>query len=103
MSTIAPLSLLSAVGSMGSSGEGWSLHEGEGERRFAQQIVFERPFSSPPVVQIGVVGFDASKDHNLRLRVRAEQITAAGFTIIVETWLHSQVWSVDLSWLAIGV
>ena len=35
--------------------------------------------------------------------VRAEQITAEGFTIVVETWLHTLVWSVDLSWLAIGV
>ncbi|MGC4088758.1 MAG: H-type lectin domain-containing protein [Polyangiaceae bacterium] len=103
MSTITPLALLSAVLPVGSSSEGWTLHEGEGERRYSQEIAFERPFSSTPVVQVGVVGIDASKDHNLRLRLRAENISSSGFTIVVETWLHSQLWSVDLSWLAIGV
>lgn len=103
MSTIAPFALLSAVAHLGSSLEGWSLQEGEGTRTFAQHIQFEHAFSAPPVIQLGVVGFDASKDHNLRLRTRALDITASGFTLVAETWLHSQLWSVDISWLAIGL
>lgn len=102
MSTIAPFALLSAVAHLGSSSEGWSLQEGEGTRSFVQYVAFEHAFSAPPVVQLGVVGFDASKDHNLRLRAHARDITATGFTLVVETWLHSQLWAVDVSWLAIG-
>ena len=103
MSNIAPLALLSAVVPMSSSVAGFTLHEGVGPRTHGQAVVFERPFSAPPVVQLGVVGVDASKDHNLRLRVRAVDITANGFTIVVETWLHTQLWNVDVSWLAIGL
>jgi hypothetical protein len=103
MSTLSPLALLSAVVPMSSLVEGFTLHDGVGPRTHGQPVVFERPFSAPPVVQLGVVGVDASKDHNLRVRVRAEDITANGFTIVVETWLHSQLWSVDVSWLAIGL
>jgi hypothetical protein len=103
MSTLAPLALLSAVVPMSSAVDGFALHEGEGPRTHGRAVVFERPFSAPPVVQLGVVGLDASKDHNLRLRVRAEDITPSGFTLVVETWLHSQLWNVDVSWLAIGL
>jgi hypothetical protein len=102
MSTIAPLALLSAVTHLGSSSEGWSLQEGEGTRSFSQHVVFEHAFSATPVVQLGIVSLDASKDHNLRLRTRVQDISSTGFTLVVETWLHSQLWAVDISWLAIG-
>jgi hypothetical protein len=105
MATIAPLVMLSAVVSLDSSLPKWSLLEpasGGELRRFAYSVTFDVPFSAPPVVQLGVVGLDASKDDNLRLKVRAEGITAAGFSLVAETWLHSRLWSVDVSWLAIG-
>ncbi len=103
MSNVAPLTLLSATVPMGSSDTGWILQEGDGPRTHRQSIQFEREFSRAPVVQVGVVGVDASKDHNLRLRVRAEDITPTGFVIEVETWLQTQLWSVDVSWLAVGL
>lgn len=103
MSNLSPLAVVSAVASLGSSTEGWTLQEGAGTRSCAVNIVFEHAFAAPPVVQLGIVGADASKDHNLRVRARAEQIAAGGFTLVVETWLHSQLFGVDVSWLAIGV
>jgi H-type lectin domain len=102
MSTIAPLVLLSAVVPLDSILEGWTLLEGSGLRHYRHVVEFERHFSGPPVVQLGVVGVDASKDDNLRLRVRAEDITPTGFTIMVATWLNTQLWAVDVSWLAVG-
>jgi hypothetical protein len=102
MSTIAPLSLLSAVVPLGSLVEGWTLEDGSGQRSFRYLVTFERHFSAPPVVHLGMVGLDSSKQDNLRVRVRAEDITARGFTIAIETWLHTQLWAVDVSWLAIG-
>lgn len=104
MSNITPLSLLSAVVVLDSTLENWSLLEpASGMRRsFAQPIVFERQFTAPPLVHLGVVGIDANKDHNLRLSVRADAITEYGFTLRAETWLNTEIWSVEVSWLAIG-
>lgn len=104
MSSIAPLSILSAVAQLSSSLEGWTLLESDtpGTRSYRYEIQFEREFGTVPIVQLGVVGLDSSKDDNLRLRVRAEAISERGFTLLLETWLHSQLWSVDVSWLAIG-
>ena len=107
MAPIAPLVMLSAVVPLDSSLAGWTLldsDEGDGEapRSFRYAVSFAAPFSAPPVVQLGVVGLDASKDDNLRLKVRAEAISRTGFTVLVETWLHTRLWSVDVSWLAIG-
>ncbi len=104
MSSVAPLSLLSAVVVLDSSLDGWSLLEpsAEGRRGFFNRVLFDAPFNTVPVVHVGVVGLDVSKDDNLRLSVRAEDITTQGFTLRVETWLNTKIWSVDVSWLAIG-
>ena len=104
MSNVAPLSLLSAVVVLDSSLDGWSLLEpaAEGRRSFRRLVTFDAAFGAPPLVHLGVVGLDASKDDNLRLSVRAEHITAQGFTLSVETWLNTKIWSVEVSWLAIG-
>ena len=104
MSYVAPLSLLSAVVVLDSSLDGWSLLEPsvEGRRGFRKLVTFDTPFGAPPLVHVGVVGLDVSKDDNLRLSVRAENIVAQGFTLSVETWLNTKIWSVEVSWLAIG-
>jgi H-type lectin domain len=104
MAPIAPLALLSAVVPLNSSLPDWNLLEpGDGEpRRFSFAVSFAVPFSAPPVVQLGVVGVDADNTDNLRLKVRAEAISSTGFDLIAETWLHSRLWAVDVSWLAIG-
>jgi len=104
MSNVAPLSMLSAVVVLDSTLEDWSLLEPAGglRRSVRRPVVFERKFSALPLVHVGVVGIDASKDDNLRLSVRAESITENGFVLRVETWLNTKIWSVEVSWLAIG-
>lgn len=104
MSNVAPLSLLSAVVVLDSSLDGWSLLEPseEGRRGFRKHVAFATPFGAPPIVHVGVVGLDVSKDDNLRLSVRTESIASDGFTLSVETWLNTKIWSVEVSWLAIG-
>jgi len=102
MSTLAPLAILSSVIPLGPALDGWTLLEGSGTRLFRYSVAFEHSFSAPPVVHLGVVGVDAGKEDNLRLRVRAEDVTSAGFTIVTETWLHTRLWAVDVSWLAVG-
>ncbi len=108
MSSVAPLSLLSSVVVLDTSLEGWSLldppAEGptDGERTFRYRVAFNRSFAAPPVVQVGIVGLDASKDDNLRVRVRATDINETGFTLQAETWHNTRLWSIEASWLAIG-
>jgi hypothetical protein len=104
MADISPLSLLSSVVVLDSSLEGWSLLDpgAEGERGAKRHISFNQPFSAPPVVQVGIVGLDVSNHDNLRVRVRATDITSDGFTLEAETWWNTKIWSVDVSWLAIG-
>ena len=104
MSNVAPLSLLSAVVVLDSSLADWPLLEAadDGRREFRHRIQFEAQFAGPPLVHVGVVGVDASKDANLRLSVRAEDITSSGFALRVASWLNTKIWSVEVSWLAIG-
>ncbi|HXN32613.1 MAG TPA: H-type lectin domain-containing protein [Polyangiaceae bacterium] len=104
MAYVAPLSLLSATVVLDSSLEGWSLLDPstDGARAFRYHVSFSRPFSAPPVVQVGIVGLDVSREDNVRVRVRALDITATGFTLEAVTWLNTKIWAVDVSWLAIG-
>lgn len=71
-------------------------------RRFVAKVVFERPFGAPPVVHMGLTGFDVSNHDAARLQVSAANITAEGFEVVAETWLGTQIWSFSVSWLALG-
>jgi hypothetical protein len=104
MSNVAPLNLLSAVVVLDSSLEGWSLLDPSdgGLRVFRRPVSFVRAFSVPPIVQLAIVGLDVSKDDNVRIRVRSADITENGFTLQAETWLYTKIWSVEVSWMAIG-
>jgi hypothetical protein len=101
---MAPLTVLSAAIVLGTSLEGWSLLDpsNDSDRSFRYRVAFNQAFSAPPVVHVGIVGLDASEDANLRVRVRAVDITATGFVVEAETWLNTRLWSVEISWLAIG-
>ena len=107
MPNIAPLNLLSAVVVLDRSLEGWTLLDPPSDdlsksRVFMYPVTFDRPFAAPPIVQVGLVGLDASKDSNLRVRLRPVDITAAGFVVRAETWWDTRLWSIDVSWLAVG-
>jgi hypothetical protein len=104
MSYVAPLTLLSAAVVLDTSLEGWSLLEvsADTDRVFRYDVTFSRPFFAPPLIHVGIVGLDVSKEDNVRVRVRARDITETGFTLQAETWLNTKIWSVEVSWLAIG-
>jgi len=104
MSNLVPFKLLSSVASLTHQLDGWTLLEAGAEqpRFFRYRVPFESAFARAPVVQLSVVGVDASNQDNLRLKVRAVDIDDAGFTIEAETWFNTRIWSVDVSWLAIG-
>ena len=100
-----PMSFLSGIEVLGTDNEGWELDlylGEEPERAFTTRVTFERTFQSVPLVHIGVAGFDISNHDAARLGVSVSGITSQGFDIVLNTWLGSRLWRVDVSWLAIG-
>ena len=79
--------------------EGWSLHEGEGERSVAIHQTFSKPFDAPPIVVITLSELDASAGP-LRARVYAADIDTAGFNATIETWADSTLYGAAATWIA---
>jgi hypothetical protein len=106
-----PLNIVAGHVSFDDTQPGWTLldrthEEREGEegtvRTFAGRVTFDRAFVAPPVVQIGITGFDIDNGDNARLNVRIITIDKKGFDVELATWWNSRLWSVDLNWIAIG-
>jgi hypothetical protein len=99
-----PLVFVAGVNSFGAEDEGWQLAAtpAEENRLFRARVSFEQPLRSLPVVHLGMVGLDIGNEDAARLRLRAENISADGFDVVIETWLNTKIWSVSVSWLAVG-
>lgn len=104
-SATLPLSLLSGVENLSYLAENWALRgpctPGK-NRRFATRVVFDRPFATTPILHLAIVGLDISNEDYSRLTVRSEGIGPGGFDLVLETWFDSQIFRVDVSWLALG-
>lgn len=101
-----PWKVLSARVAAGILTPGWTLDKAvaitAGARTFCVAVAFDSPFTSPPVVHLGLTGFDIDQRDSSRLTVKAENITTDGFQAIISTWAATRVFSVELDWLAIG-
>lgn len=98
---------LSSSLQIGALTEGWNLAEppadGADENRvFQYPVFFSVPFDAPPVVHLGLTGFDLDQRDGDRLSLRATSITTEGFIVEVGTWRETRVYSVEFSWLALG-
>ncbi len=82
--------------------EGWNLGDGNGQRSVQIMVLFDKPFESAPIVTLGITGFDISNEKGVRLSVKVEKVTIAGFVIRVTTWADSKIFSVNGDWFAIG-
>lgn len=108
MSDIAPvfpLTMLAGTNRFGARDEGWALvgaPDWKRRRTFIGRITFEKPFAAAPVVHVGLTGFDIENHDAARLLIAASNITPEGFDLGCETWLGTQIWSVTVSWLALG-
>ena len=102
------LKSLAATVNLGTLTEGWNLTtplaEGADEMRvFRFNVFFGTPFVSPPVVHLGLTGFDIDQRDSKRLTINATEITPVGFVAEIATWRETRVYSVAFSWLALGV
>ena len=103
---ILPLSFAAGATRFDDSQTGWTLLgpglESGGFRTFTGQVQFERAFHQPPVVQVGITGFDIDHRDNARLHVGIVGIDEQGFGLQLRTWWNTRLWSVELNWIAIG-
>jgi len=102
-----PWKSLSASIQLGVLTEGWNLAEpladgAEDARVFHFTVYFAQPFEAPPIVHLGLTGFDLDQRDSNRLILRATQITNASFVAEITSWRETRVYSVEFSWLALG-
>ncbi len=105
---LQPLNTLSSVLKLDQSTEDWRLNQipdsEEDERReHLASVTFVSPFNNVPVVHLGLLGFDIDNAESARISLEPMDITSNGFTVKVETWSKTRVYSVDINWLAIGL
>jgi len=74
----------------------WNQPQLETSRR----INFDRPFVTPPNVIVSLNELDMSKDRNWRVTATATDIDTTGFTIHINTWADSVLYSATATWIA---
>lgn len=74
----------------------WYAPQSETSRR----IEFRHAYASKPQVIIWICGIDMSNQNHWRLRTHATDITATGFTIRVDTWADTVLYSGEVCWFA---
>lgn len=82
--------------------EGWSLNGGSGNRVQTMFVKFAKPFAKTPMVSLSITSYDGApgKDGNVRVAVKADQITRDGFAVKISTWGDSRVAGVEGSYVA---
>lgn len=63
-------------------------------------INFPRRYSKPPMVVVWLAAFDIKHDKNWRVKTYATSVTATSFTIHVDTWGDTVLYSATASWVA---
>lgn len=82
--------------------EGWNLNSGNGYRTHVMFVKFPKAFAKEPTVMVTLTSYDgaAGKDGNVRVSIKADQITREGFTVKTMTWGDSRLAGVEGSWFA---
>lgn len=79
----------------------YSLDKNNGDRSMTLEIEFDKPFQKKPHILISISQLDADKDSNIRYKAEAISISKDGFTLKVQTWSDSRIFSVSGYWLAV--
>ena len=82
--------------------DGGQMWTGDGPRELRKAVKFSETYSDRPTVQVSVSLWDMDQKTNQRGDIRAEEITAAGFTIVFTTWSDTRIARIRASWIAIG-
>lgn len=82
--------------------DGGEMWTGSGQRDHRHFVRFPQSFRDQPTVHIALTMWDIERGENHRVDLRAEDISAKGFTIVFSTWGGTHVARVRADWLAIG-
>jgi len=63
-------------------------------------VNFPQSFSKIPRVAVSLYGLAVSKNYDTRIVVVAEEITVNGFYVVLCTWADTQLYEVDVNWIA---
>ncbi|KAI1797245.1 hypothetical protein LXA43DRAFT_983441 [Ganoderma leucocontextum] len=63
-------------------------------------IAFERAYASPPKVVIWLNELDMARGKNWRVVATATGVTATGFTLHLDSWSNTEIYSATAAWIA---
>ncbi|KAG8845810.1 hypothetical protein FRB96_002269 [Tulasnella sp. 330] len=63
-------------------------------------ITFEKPFAEPPKIVLWLKELDIDKSHNWRVKTYADNITKTGFTLHIDTWGDTILYTGTATWIA---
>jgi hypothetical protein len=66
----------------------------------SRQITFNKPYSSPPKIVVWLNQLDMDRNKNWRIAAKATNITTTGFTIHIDTWGDTVLYSATAAWFA---
>jgi hypothetical protein len=82
--------------------EGWSLNAGAGMRHHIVFVRFTTPFAKQPAIVLAVTTIDGApaRDGNVRVAVKADNVSRDGFVVKISTWGESRIAGIEGTWLA---
>jgi H-type lectin domain len=76
---------------------------GSGTSRSVQnRVTFAHPFTMPPRVMISIAGYDDDSGTPVRVSTSVDAVDTNGFSFSVGTWNISSIYSIGISWVALG-
>ena len=70
------------------------------QKETSRNITFPRAYASPPKVIVWLNGLDMANDKNWRINATATNIATTGFTIHLDTWADTVMYSASAAWIA---
>ena len=78
------------------------MTSGSGSRSVEKQIKFDTPFSEIPEITSALGELDTQAGLNYRIICRTKNVNKDGFTMEINTWANTKIYSAVCSWLAHG-
>ncbi|KAK6540376.1 hypothetical protein TWF694_009177 [Orbilia ellipsospora] len=66
----------------------------------SKRIIFHAPFAVPPKVVVWLSAFGMDKGANWRIKTYATDVGKDGFTVHVDSWADTMLYSASVNWLA---
>lgn len=64
------------------------------------QVKFDKPYASAPKIVVWLKELDVSNKANCRVKASASDITATGFTLTIDTWADTTMYTATATWIA---